>query len=1826
VSTLLEYRLRVRDGDDTADLFTITSIRGGDNPYIAEPPEGDGESLDPLTGKVEVGSYTIRVIDAVGSVSYETVVATDGMEYADLAALNAAWPETDTMGAESTWTLSTSVIDSGATSAQLALVGTLAEGENCYRTRTFTGLAADTLHRVRMRVWLNLEMQGSSGIAFGVEVVGGTAGYIEEHGPINAWRTVEATGTTNGSGELTVRFGAFDSVAAPADRLARFDTLEIIQGVDAQDRIITGFLADATGRQQLLSKRAFIEEREDEGSWTTLTAGYITDLALDDALTWTFSIGSTQRIEQSRRVFDRCPNPAEFPHISSKHDGGSISSDFPAFLPTLDRASCIVGGPIIGDWGAYEDRGRPVFRVDSLLDDSGYVRLKWVEGFVHHREENPPVEEDVRDVMNGAALEYLDSSSPVPLPGSAFRMAPLTGLVCRLYDASTGAWLSDHLPMAIGPENATLQRFIGDWYFVGTSVEIYVAWSDGVLPSLGDRYRLAVFPTAASERNPFHVSGHPVEIACSVFNLLGLPYNDSSRVDVKADLGFNLKVHLRITESATAVEWLENTIYGPFGFATRLNDDGEQEFFLTREVGAESVGTITLDDLHSDDGVIWNLKEQTAANRVVWKSRSFLVNDAPSTYETSMPIDGIQEATVTVEVEPTDPTNEHAVFGDREIQYDLPGEIEGYYSGTQENPGPLDHFVAAIATPLFDWQGRGAIRGEINALRGSAAYDAKIGETLTLDLPHYPSAVVGDTPTSQRGSQARRAFVLQRTRTPEGATVAFEDRGPADDPGLVPEFTLDPDATYPNTVVEVTVTNETDLIGYQVRWEMLAAAIEPSAGQFVRMWTPGNGDNPFDLPAVCAGSTVWVRGRVESPEGEVGAWSPFQSEDLADLTVPSDLETTVSGTQVTLTWTNGEDTLPVEVLFRLADEDTYTVANVLPPGSTTYTWSLPSAETEYRLAVRYRAGPSGCVSLVEIVDVVTDVHLDLSAPINPAAWANGAGTFGMEVDGTAFPSGTEFWVAVETAVGSSLAGTFELGGELTTTPERMRYTHPFIAANDGKLRYLKARHRRGTQFSAYTAEVSIYPWLVIAPPPNPTPDPEPEPSKSNVPICVPLLVLPGNRKLVEVPEEAEPLDAFGGAQDVVPLNRFTTAHITGVVNATTLPDGAFVAAQAEVPFDSDNWVYLDAVNSGPYLEVGPTAVGVDLGKARFGADVTLDSGVQGLFRVRGVIVGGDADEVKALLGPRFTLWLDSLDDAEPPEIEPEAPIEYPGSCTIPAPLDMDTGWSETGGGAGNDWTNQSDTTADLAVDGSVSGANYWEKVLTVEPDQQHTIYIDVEQSDARLGAFLQIVDGDEVIAETTDFETLKAQIEECDGSITVRWGIQDSEGAGTGGDLTEALDWANEAAATGDGWVVPIPGGVVFNNGVALGPYSTGVTLNGPAGDHLTYLMTGLTPGDQYRARVWASGSGQASWRYMTLELESGGTEVRATKHGNQGASEITTPTISIAGDGELFIQLETNFVGGKFYAAGLVVEALAGASAGAVIFRDLRYCLGSGVGFVDPDPPDGSEEIPEPIDPGTYPPPPVGGAREFGIFGISAGGYGYWNSTVAAINTRNTVDEMNLARTNECMPYIKFGGERDYRVNRTGPFSLTLWKAQLDAIANNERCMNALEAAIADGTADAHFVIDEPFHPRWGGTIGMATLDAMCDYSKSLFPTWPTILRLAPNDHRLTRAVSNCDIYWGEYKLSSGDPARYRDGCVEAAADMGKNLILGIHYGSFPRPASGIVITPAQLEHYGGILVEAPSDIVLGFHGWIYSDRMYNQPGMPEAVRRVRDKFAARD
>ena len=69
-ASLIEYRLSIKVAsttgtpNPTTDELVVTSVPSGTNPYIAEPPSGDGQEVDPITGAIRSGAYTVQIVDA----------------------------------------------------------------------------------------------------------------------------------------------------------------------------------------------------------------------------------------------------------------------------------------------------------------------------------------------------------------------------------------------------------------------------------------------------------------------------------------------------------------------------------------------------------------------------------------------------------------------------------------------------------------------------------------------------------------------------------------------------------------------------------------------------------------------------------------------------------------------------------------------------------------------------------------------------------------------------------------------------------------------------------------------------------------------------------------------------------------------------------------------------------------------------------------------------------------------------------------------------------------------------------------------------------------------------------------------------------------------------------------------------------------------------------------------------------------------------------------------------------------------------------------------------------------------------------------------------------------------------------------------------------------------------------------------------------------------------------------------------------------------------------------------------------------------------------
>ena len=80
----VEYEYRVHDGTTAITTFfagsggallVASSVAGGTNPWLTEPPAGDGTTIDPLTGKTRAGAWSVAIGDPITSGTDRLVTA-----------------------------------------------------------------------------------------------------------------------------------------------------------------------------------------------------------------------------------------------------------------------------------------------------------------------------------------------------------------------------------------------------------------------------------------------------------------------------------------------------------------------------------------------------------------------------------------------------------------------------------------------------------------------------------------------------------------------------------------------------------------------------------------------------------------------------------------------------------------------------------------------------------------------------------------------------------------------------------------------------------------------------------------------------------------------------------------------------------------------------------------------------------------------------------------------------------------------------------------------------------------------------------------------------------------------------------------------------------------------------------------------------------------------------------------------------------------------------------------------------------------------------------------------------------------------------------------------------------------------------------------------------------------------------------------------------------------------------------------------------------------------------------------------------------------------
>lgn len=809
------YRLRVRNAGDTADDFIITSIRGGENPYIASVPTGDGQEVDLLTGAVRTGAYVVEVADAV-------------------------------TGSDFTGTL----------------------------------------------------------------------------------------------------------------------------------RIITNKLYDGStvsSRPHLLSRKAFIELSTDGGAnWPTVwIAGYLTSVRQIDAIRYSFTVSNTRRVEQTKQVFTWSTNDerAKFP-----------------------QRGCVFGGPIIDGFGVGGDK-----TIDSrgwefkLLGSSGslstpkqgdVLSLSYQAGYFApgwERKTKPGPDQAVNFWNN--ILPYREMvPGDASLAGSIFNqlndsnVVPAYPRLVAVVSYSVGGTEYTVYGSIRCFFNVTYNPAVNNnqprWAFI-EQYRLFVTldapdpnntstpWP--ALPAADTIVRVRAVSREVDETSPLYIDLHPVEVAKRLYQLIGITVDATSVTNVTAALGVNTRVAMRITKPQTMAEFLESAIYGPFGFASRINASNELEFFTTRKLNAVAPSyTIADADVVGDTPpAVYDLDEGTVVTGFVVEQQTFHTWAEVDENTTTPPADGIYVVTQPVELLTGDTTT----YSTRIVEYKVPGMVHEVSSFVPD----LQNFALSIAREGFDRFGRGAPAMDIQVLRTSSAAAAQIGDLVYLNVSYFPNRNyrIGESSVG-----ARVAQVVRREERPEGPIFKLVDAGTYNQPAVAPTITIAASTRDVRRIAAFTITNANVLnsagdVTVAIEWATGASAPTGNGTSFVR-YSPNNIPTIAQpLPAVTPGSKVHVRARTEQPGLFPSAWTAWQTVTLTAWVDPTSVSVaTITNESAVVSWslnTNTTDAVDVFVApgsVAPSNWQAYRI-NTLPAGTTATTLTNLTASTAYIVGVAFRDVVSG---------------------------------------------------------------------------------------------------------------------------------------------------------------------------------------------------------------------------------------------------------------------------------------------------------------------------------------------------------------------------------------------------------------------------------------------------------------------------------------------------------------------------------------------------------------------------------------------------------------------------------------------------------------------------------------------------------------------------------------------------------------------------------------------------------------------------------------------------------------------------------------------------
>lgn len=643
-------------------------------------------------------------------------------------------------------------------------------------------------------------------------------------------------------------------------------------------RVITSQLADVTARQHLIMRKAWVEESANGSTWTTLVVGYITGIRLIDAITFEFAVGQSRRIEQSRTVWKEVS--AEFPGVTS-----------------------VIGGPVIGGFIAdtfLKDWGGWTMEVDE--DTATHTKLALTTGF-DPRKPDPnndgvlntfsSTSTAIADFTNDWARPFFQTSTLYTASGIMGNFPGLRAVLVPTGGGATKTLVPLARPATGGsgpwwdPGVANADRLTG----FGTS-QLYLPKVDidgaAFDPAIGTDYYVWVYAVDVSEANPLHIYAHPVDLWESLRIDAGIEYDATFLPALKALLGDSLRLALRVATPLKLSDADRNIIYGPFRLSSRIQDGKEVLFSTDTTDNAVPTATITLAELRSDSGTVFDNDESTVVTDITIKTKrifKWTSDDANQPDIDSL----ISRDAYPQSIENSDDDIPAGTENDQVIG-DIPGMIWDNNYGAVD----MESFLQNRGFEMFERFGRGAIGCELECL---PAVTAKVGQEVLLDLPHMPGSSIGQSPVTQRSADGMTAHpfapqpfqIVQRTENPEGPSLRLVNSLPSEiADSVLPTETVGLSAIEETQFAAVSITNAAALaaVDLNVRVDTAVSATAPASGSGTHYRTVLHPEMtgatfPFEVGPFTPGAQLWVQMRAEAAGMRPGAYTAWQSVVLS---------------------------------------------------------------------------------------------------------------------------------------------------------------------------------------------------------------------------------------------------------------------------------------------------------------------------------------------------------------------------------------------------------------------------------------------------------------------------------------------------------------------------------------------------------------------------------------------------------------------------------------------------------------------------------------------------------------------------------------------------------------------------------------------------------------------------------------------------------------------------------------------------------------------------------------------------------------------------------